>query len=51
MSEEIRKPAKQPYSTPKLVTYGSITALTQAAPITGTKADGGGKLKTKSRPR
>jgi hypothetical protein len=47
MSDETRKPAKQPYVTPKLVTYGNITALTQAH-VLGKKADGGGKLKTKS---
>ena len=43
------KPAKQPYSAPKLVTYGNITTLTQANFLIGRKADGGGKLKTKSR--
>jgi hypothetical protein len=48
---ETAKPAKQPYSAPKLVTYGNITTLTQANVFIGKKADGGGKLKTKSRPR
>ena len=48
MSDETRKPAKQPYVRPKLVTYGNITTLTQAL-LLGQKADGGGKLKTKSR--
>ena len=48
MSDETRKPAKQPYARPKLVTYGNITSLTQAL-LAGQKADGGGKLKTKSR--
>jgi hypothetical protein len=48
---ETPKPAKQPYSTPKLVTYGNITTLTQANKFIGKKADGGGKLKTKSRVR
>jgi hypothetical protein len=51
MSDETQKPAKQPYSAPKLVTYGNIATLTQALNIIGKKADGGGKLKTKSRPR
>jgi hypothetical protein len=48
MSDETPKPVKQPYTSPKLVTYGNITTLTQALLI-GQKADGGGKLKTKSR--
>lgn len=47
MSIETPKPGKQPYTTPKLVTYGNITTLTQANLASG-KADGGGKLKTKS---
>jgi hypothetical protein len=51
MSDETQKPAKQPYATPKLVTYGNISTLTQALEISGKKADGGGKLKTKSVPR
>jgi hypothetical protein len=50
MSNETRKPGKQPYTTPKLVTYGNITTLTQANLASG-KADGGGKLKTKSAAR
>ena len=45
MSDETRKPTKQPYVAPKLVTYGDITTLTQAMP-SAQKADGGGKLKT-----
>jgi len=48
MTDESRKPTKQPYAKPKLVTYGNITTLTQAL-LLGQKADGGGKLKTKSR--
>jgi hypothetical protein len=52
MSDETQqKPAKQPYSTPRLVTYGNIVTLTQALNIIGVKADGSGKLKTKSRAR
>ena len=47
MSDETRKPDKQPYRRPTLVTYGNITVLTQAL-VAGKKADGGGKLKTKS---
>jgi hypothetical protein len=48
---ETTNPGKQPYSSPKLVTYGNITTLTQANVLVGKKADGGGKLKTKSRIR
>jgi hypothetical protein len=48
---ETPKPAKQPYLSPKLVTYGNIATLTQANVLIGKKADGGGKLKTKSRLR
>jgi len=47
MSEDDKKPSKQPYSSPRLVTYGDIAQLTQAS-ATGRKADGGGKLKTKT---
>jgi hypothetical protein len=47
MSDEHTKPPKQPYSTPRLATYGDIAQLTQAR-ATGKKADGGGKLKTKT---
>lgn len=39
---------KQPYSSPKLVTYGDIAQLTQATATAKQKADGGGKLKTKT---
>jgi hypothetical protein len=48
MSDDATKPIKQPYTAPKLVTYGDITALTQNR-LLGAKNDGGGKLKTKSR--
>ena len=48
MSDQTQKPAKRPYARPKLVTYGNITTVTQAL-LVGQKADGGGKLKTKSR--
>jgi hypothetical protein len=50
MTDETPRPPKRPYATPKLVTYGNITTLTQAL-LLGQKADGGGKLKTKSRKR
>jgi hypothetical protein len=36
--------------TPKLVTYGNITTLTQSNKFFRQKNDGGGKLKTKSVP-
>jgi hypothetical protein len=42
------KPAKQPYVQPRLVTYGDISTLTQAATPPGKKADGGGALKTRT---
>ena len=51
MSDETRKHAKKPYVTPKLVTYGNITTVTQANKFLTGRADGGGKLKTKSRIR
>jgi hypothetical protein len=50
MKDEEKKPGKQPYVPPTLVTYGDITTLTGAL-LLGRAADGGGKLKTKSRPR
>ena len=45
MTEDDKKPSKQAYSSPRLVTYGDIAQLTQPS-ATGKKADGGGKLKT-----
>ena len=49
MSSEGNKTPKRPYSTPRLVTYGDITRLTQSSTQTKQKSDGGGKLKTKTR--
>ena len=49
MSDEKPKRAKRPYVTPRLVTYGNLTTLTQANKFLLGKADGGGKLKTKTR--
>lgn len=49
MSDDGQKGQKQPYSTPRLVTYGDITRLTQSSKLLLRKADGGGKLKTKTR--
>jgi len=49
MSSEGNKAPKRPYSTPKLVTYGDITRLTQSSALLKQKADGGGKLRTKTR--
>ena len=40
---------KKPYSTPRLITYGDIARLTQSSELLKQKADGGGKLKTKTR--
>ena len=47
MSQDARKGPKKPYASPRLVTYGDIAQLTENRP-TGAKADGGGKLKTKT---
>lgn len=49
MSSEENKPPKRRYSTPRLVIYGDITRLTQSSKLLLRKADGGGKLKTKTR--
>ena len=40
---------KKPYSPPKLITYGDIARLTQSTTQQKQRADGGGKLKTKTR--
>jgi hypothetical protein len=48
MSDDARKPTKKPYVAPKLITYGDIATLTQNR-LLGRKADGGGKLKTRTR--
>jgi len=48
MSEQESKKTKRPYVAPRLVTYGDIARLTQGR-LLGRKADGGGKLKTKTR--
>lgn len=48
-SEGNKPPKRRPYSTPRLVTYGDITRLTQSSKLLLRKADGGGKLKTKTR--
>ena len=49
MSGEENKTRKRPYSAPKLVVYGDITRLTQSTATLKQKADGGGKLRTKTR--
>lgn len=49
MSNEEKNTRKRPYSTPRLVVYGDITRLTQSTASLKQKADGGGKLKTKTR--
>jgi hypothetical protein len=48
MSEDDRKGPRQPYVAPKLVTYGDIARLTQSTALLKKKADGGGKLKTRT---
>jgi hypothetical protein len=49
MSPTGRKGPKQPYAPPRLVTYGDIAQLTHSSKFLKKKADGGGKLKTKTR--
>jgi hypothetical protein len=49
MSDDSAKERKRPYSTPRLITYGDIRRLTQSSKLLLKKADGGGKLKTKTR--
>jgi len=49
MSEADRKAPKQPYVAPRLVTYGDIARLTQSSALLKKKADGGAKLKTRTR--
>lgn len=48
MNRDDRKAPKQPYTPPRLVTYGDIAQLTQSRNSLKQKADGGGKLKTKT---
>ena len=48
MNRDDRKEPKQPYAPPRLVTYGDIAQLTQSVNSLKQKADGGGKLKTKT---
>jgi len=48
MSNQDRQTRKRPYTAPRLVTYGDIAHLTQATSSSKQKADGGGKLKTKT---
>jgi len=47
MSDEAPKPPKRPYSSPRLVTYGDVTTLTQNS-LTGQKADKGGAQKNRT---
>ena len=47
MSDEAPKPPKRPYSSPRLVTYGDVTTLTQNM-VTGQKADKGGAQKNRT---
>jgi len=47
MSDEAPKPPKRPYTSPRLVTYGDVTALTQNN-LTGQKADKGGAQKNRT---
>ena len=47
MSDEAPKPPKRLYTSPKLVTYGDVTTLTQTS-LTGQKADKGGAQKNRT---
>ena len=47
MSDQAPTPPKRPYATPRLVTYGDITTLTQTN-LTGQKADKGGAQKNRT---
>jgi hypothetical protein len=47
MSQEPR-PARRPYTSPTLVTYGEAVELTQGNKATGAKQDGGGKSKMRT---
>jgi len=41
------KPAKLPYTPPRLVTYGDVTVITKSN-LTGQKADKGGAQKNRT---
>jgi hypothetical protein len=49
MSDEAQapKPAKLPYTPPRLVTYGDVTTLTKTS-ASGQKADKGGAQKNRT---
>jgi hypothetical protein len=47
MTNDAPKPPKQPYTSPRLVTYGDIKTLTQANP-TGQRSDKGGQQKNRT---
>jgi hypothetical protein len=47
MTDEVPKPPKRPYASPRLVTYGDIRTLTQTTP-SGQKADRGGAQKNRT---
>ena len=47
MSEDAPKAPKQPYTSPRLITYGDVTTLTQNN-LTGQKADKGGAQKNRT---
>ena len=46
--QEDGRPALKPYRIPKLVVYGDIRVITQAAGTTSKKSDGGKLLLTKT---
>jgi len=48
MSDADRKGPKQLYVAPRLVIYGDIARLTQSSALLKKRADGGGKLKTRT---
>lgn len=48
MTAKPPKPRKQPYATPKLVTYGDVTTLTESR-RGGRNKDGGKSAKSRTR--
>ena len=42
MAQDDQKPAKQPYATPTLTTYGDVLRVTKAVGMSGDFDNGGG---------
>jgi len=47
MSDDAPKTPKRPYASPRLITYGDVTTLTQTN-LAGQKADKGGAQKNRT---